>query len=685
MPQKLDIGVFSVIDTDSSIGVGWLLNFYLIGTSTRKATYPTLADAIALTNPNPNPVPIPNTGRLPDIWLLDDAEYKGILTDELGVPKETKNPIMQNIVGALAAPTGSGSIGFIHTGTGAVARTAQAKMRDEVSVLDFGTTASIANDARTAFDASIKAHFSVFAPSGDYTFITNQPNEYQYDGRYVQGDGSVTALIADNPDKEIFRFGAIGGTGTYQRPVTLLSDFLVKRPGSAAATDVFTAWDAQSVHPLIAERVSLEYLGYGAIKLRSIYYGYDLGLYLTDSGMLLENINKRVLYSCEVRADNRAVIDGGPGEDQGGVALFGALGRKAIELYGCNQVTFHGGIVEGWGCPSVLVSPVDLGGSLGLCRSHTVTWDNFWWEGNPCTHVIESYQHRSLNFINNQLDLAFPISDGFIRHSRAGPSAETDLTKSVMRVNIDGGYLLTTSSGVFVAETNNLVTTVSDAPVVVAVRGLDFRGNRMKGSRSVAFYVASIELTTENHHIFYTRPTIQKQRRYNPWVPESANTDWDFASIANWSSTGTAPAVTTTDGEYLSGTRAVKFAGLTAGATSTISMTAAYVAAADSSGGKRPSLLCHSRWWFDKAVDVVPQINGGAVDYLEVMAIPFQSGVWMDIIFKPGVASTIAQGSGASPTIKFLVTVPSGGGNGTGICDFIDLQWCDGDIMLEAD
>jgi len=91
MAELLDFGVFSIIDTDSSIGVGWKLNVYRSGTSTRISTYPTEADALALTNANANPVVVSSDGRLPPIWFNEAA--KGILTDENDGVKETIDPL----------------------------------------------------------------------------------------------------------------------------------------------------------------------------------------------------------------------------------------------------------------------------------------------------------------------------------------------------------------------------------------------------------------------------------------------------------------------------------------------------------------------------------------------------------------------------------------------------------------
>lgn len=92
MAKLLDIGIFSIVDTDSSLGVGWKLNFYVSGTSTRLDTYPTKTDADNATNANSNPVVVSTDARLPPIWLTEAA--KCILTDENDVVKETIDPVI---------------------------------------------------------------------------------------------------------------------------------------------------------------------------------------------------------------------------------------------------------------------------------------------------------------------------------------------------------------------------------------------------------------------------------------------------------------------------------------------------------------------------------------------------------------------------------------------------------------
>ena len=71
---------------------------------------------------------------------------------------------------SLAAPTGSSQIGFLQSGTGAVPRTAQAKMRDVVSAADFGASPSATAAANvTAFQAALDDGRPVFIPGGTYS------------------------------------------------------------------------------------------------------------------------------------------------------------------------------------------------------------------------------------------------------------------------------------------------------------------------------------------------------------------------------------------------------------------------------------------------------------------------------------------------------------------------------------
>jgi hypothetical protein len=69
----------------------------------------------------------------------------------------------------LAASTGAALVGGITTGTGATARTVQAKNRDVVSVADFGALpVGSTTDTTTNINNALTAHAEVFVPAGTY-------------------------------------------------------------------------------------------------------------------------------------------------------------------------------------------------------------------------------------------------------------------------------------------------------------------------------------------------------------------------------------------------------------------------------------------------------------------------------------------------------------------------------------
>lgn len=85
--QLFDTGIFSVIDETSAIGVGWLLGWFISGTTTETDTYAEPVGGVA----NSNPVEADADGRFPPMWLPRGADYKYILYDADGVPIKTQD------------------------------------------------------------------------------------------------------------------------------------------------------------------------------------------------------------------------------------------------------------------------------------------------------------------------------------------------------------------------------------------------------------------------------------------------------------------------------------------------------------------------------------------------------------------------------------------------------------------
>ena len=159
---------------------GGLVYTYTAGTNTPQAAYTTSAGSIA----HANPIVLDSAGRTPsggEIWLTDAVAYKFVLKTSAAVTIGTYDNVTGNasgIVSSLAASSGSSLVGFIQTGTGAVATTVQAKLRQTVSVVDFGAVGDgVANDT-AAIQAALDYCFnigggSVYVPAG--TWKTTKP------------------------------------------------------------------------------------------------------------------------------------------------------------------------------------------------------------------------------------------------------------------------------------------------------------------------------------------------------------------------------------------------------------------------------------------------------------------------------------------------------------------------------
>jgi hypothetical protein len=144
--------------------VGGKVYFYEPGTETPKTTY----QDSALTIPNTNPVVLDSRGQAV-IW--GSGTYRQVLVDVFGVQiwDQIVEDIGAQITGSLADPGGSALVGFLPGGTSSVTRTVQDKLRDIVSVKDFGAKGDGSTDdteaIRLADGSNIAAYYF---PPGTY-------------------------------------------------------------------------------------------------------------------------------------------------------------------------------------------------------------------------------------------------------------------------------------------------------------------------------------------------------------------------------------------------------------------------------------------------------------------------------------------------------------------------------------
>ena len=171
---------------------GGKLYTYLAGTTTPAATYTTSSGSTARTNP----IILDSAGRVPgsgEIWLTVGTSYKFILRYSNDVLIATYD----DVSGIATLPVSSSNVTYLPAGTGAVITTVQAKLRQTVSVIDFGAVGDgVTNDA-AAIQAAIAALPSgiqgtlQFEGGKAYNIGSSSPGVLINKSMIVEGNGAV--------------------------------------------------------------------------------------------------------------------------------------------------------------------------------------------------------------------------------------------------------------------------------------------------------------------------------------------------------------------------------------------------------------------------------------------------------------------------------------------------------------
>lgn len=260
------------LDANADPYSGALLYLYATGTTTPQAGY-TTAD---LSVPHTNPVVADSGGKFPNIYLDATLSYRGVLKNSTGaVTLHDIDPINSGTLNALGLSSGSASIGYIHTGTGAVARTTQAKLRDVLSVLDFGATGDGVTDDtvnfQKAIDAAKVAGRSLYVPAGTYLVNVSGLNIALDGGSLL----SKFSLVGEGPRATILKPTATGGA----RP-------LINVTASAAPTDCYLHIEGISLDGLskASNHVGIRMTDIARFEInRVICENFDIGLDLIGS------------------------------------------------------------------------------------------------------------------------------------------------------------------------------------------------------------------------------------------------------------------------------------------------------------------------------------------------------------------------------------------------------------------
>lgn len=160
--------------------------------------------------------------------LYVNSNYSLRVMDKNGGMVYSAPAATERYSGSVISQLDASQVTFTPTGTGAVASTVQAKLRQNVSIVDFGAaTTNTAAANTTAINAAIQAAESVYIPPGTYPCNTITLRS----GVSIYGAGPASVLSF--PTGQTGLYGLSSGAGSYLESISL-SNF--KLLGAVAAS-----------------------------------------------------------------------------------------------------------------------------------------------------------------------------------------------------------------------------------------------------------------------------------------------------------------------------------------------------------------------------------------------------------------------------------------------------------------
>lgn len=173
---------------------------YVAGTTTPQTTYTSRSASTA----NTNPIILDAAGRTPQqIWSTEGVLYKYVVTDSNDVQIRVWDNIGGSIVASnlgqqLAASSGSSLVGFIAAPLAAVAQTVQTKLRETISVQDFGAV----GDGITDDGAALLAAFQ-------YAALNSVPISFVAGKTYLCDLNTIVISLQENATLTVYGNNAL--------------------------------------------------------------------------------------------------------------------------------------------------------------------------------------------------------------------------------------------------------------------------------------------------------------------------------------------------------------------------------------------------------------------------------------------------------------------------------------------
>jgi hypothetical protein len=328
----------------------------------------------------------------------------------------------------LAAPTGSSLIGFQQTGSGTVLRTAQTKLRETVSVLDFGADPTGIVDATDEIKAAIAyGKLSGLRVTGAGNFRTSDKIVIN-----CPFDGSdMTFLVYGTPAVAV---ELSTGNGTNPTDIfSLTTELGIVLPSVRNMTKPGTGWAGQGIgvryvnvqNMKITERLVRDF----AIGVQATCYVQGCGYNTVQGGFLYNNgVNRQITVGDSLGFTNRWDVYGGR------YFHFSAEGTAVTGVFHIDVVpNATGNIINDWNF---------FGASLeGDAQQYQVrnggTFINFWgcrWETPGGARIHLAFGGLSgqgtIAIFNGRGASAPGAAGGFVVTKDAGASGRTNIQSS---------------------------------------------------------------------------------------------------------------------------------------------------------------------------------------------------------------------------------------------------------------